>query len=146
MNDRLKEIQSIFKQGLLVFDPIFIRNGFVYYDGDCGQGSGGFFVSGMFRKESREFHLSYRYTLGNIFYRVDNFSLAHETYMKFLGVKDRSRYPSFSHDSIEIFYNLAYDIENFCQDFLFGNGQSFIKFAKQYQQNPDIFKGFNQLP
>jgi len=141
MENREKLVKDIFQKGRGILNPIFERNGFKYFNKSSGNSSGGHFISGEYRKVDREIEFSYRGSLGLVIYRLGDLSLDHETYMTFLGVKDRSKYPGFPKNPIDSFNDLAYDLENFSGDFLKGSGQEFVKFAKQFLKNPEIFKG-----
>jgi len=134
----------IFKKGCSIIIPIMNKNNFILYDGKKGQSSGGFFVSCLFKKFERELRFSYRESLGDVQYKMYDYSLDHVTYMKFLKV--RSKYPDFVNDPLESFNQFAFDLENYCQDFLNGSGKDFMKYALAFRNNKNIFKGFNQLP
>lgn len=65
----------------------------------------------------------------------------HEAYMKFLGKHRDAKYPGFSDDPMDAFLALASDIQNFCQNFVDGDGEEVQKFAVELAENPNKFDG-----
>lgn len=65
--------------------------------------------------------------------------------MKFLGAHNKSLYPGFSNELLDGFRHLKHDLENFCSDFLIGDVRKFKDFAREYNNDPNKFKGFSNL-
>ncbi len=141
MDKRLNEVRDTFQKGCLILEPILKKYGFEYFDTGSGGSCGGPFMSGGYKKEDRKIEFSYRWGLGCVVYKIGDLSLDHDVYMKFLGVHGKSKYPGFGKDLLDAFRDLHYDLENFLGDFLSGSGQDFIKYAKDFQRSPNIFKG-----
>ena len=74
-------------------------------------------------------------------YKIGKYILSHDSYMKLMGVKDESKYPGFSNDPLDAFRDLFHDLKNYGSDFISGSGENFIKYAKQLNDNPNMFKG-----
>jgi hypothetical protein len=110
-----------------------------------GKGSGGRFASGCFVKDDRKLELHFRYSLGMVSYHMGSASLGHETYMRFLRVRDKASYPGFSKEPLSGFRDLARDLKAYCSDFLEGSGHKFKLFVEEYEKNPGIFKGLGAL-
>jgi hypothetical protein len=137
---------EILKQGVEILSPFMESKDFIYRFDGSGRGSGGDFAIGKFTKGDRCLEFSFRYSLGNVFYRIGKYEIEHDTYMKFLGKKDDAKYPGFSDEPLDGFKHLCNDIENFSSDFLSGDGKQFVEFAKELLIDPDKFnKGFSEL-
>lgn len=74
-------------------------------------------------------------------YHVGDASLGHEDYMRLLGVYGRNLYPDFPRHPLDSFRSLASDLENFCSDFVSGEGVQFRALARQFALSPHAFKG-----
>jgi hypothetical protein len=124
-----------------VVKPILEPHGFAFAVESEGQGSGGHFASGSFRTRDRRLELHFRDHLGLVTYHIGDDSLDHETYMRLLKVYGRNLYPGFPENPLDSFKHLASDLQNYCADFLSGDGKQFKLLAGQFRQDPRMFKG-----
>jgi len=117
---------NILLKGVEILDPIMKRHGFEFVLGKAGRGSGGNFATGKYVKGNRILEIHFRHTLGLVTYHIGRDSLRHEIYMRaLLGKNGSNRYPCFSDDPLDGFRALRSDLENYCSDFLEGNGERF---------------------
>lgn len=116
-------------------------HGFVFKLEAHGKGSGGSFASGSYTRANRSVELHFRYSLGLVTYHIDQASLDHEAYMRLLGVHGMNQYPDFPREPLESFRHLAMDIQNYCQDFVSGDGKQFHTLAAALARNQNMFKG-----
>jgi hypothetical protein len=137
--------ECILNQGIQILDPFLNVNGFKFQAFESGKGSGGNFASGKYVKNNKIIELSYRYGLGKVRYCLDELNLYHDDYMKLLGVYGKNHYPGFSETPSQAFTDLLYDLENFCGDFIIGEGKDFIELAIKMENNPELFKGFKSI-
>lgn len=148
-----KEQYENFQQGVLILSKVLSNYGFSFILGEIGKGSGGTFFEGSFLKEDetdtcRALYFGFRYRLGWCSYRIGQAGLSHQDYMRCLDVHKKAKYPGFSTEPLDGFYALADDIENYCSDFLYGNGEQFTVFSKAPKLPPWNFpsqKGFKGL-
>jgi len=77
----------------------------------------------------RAIELHFHNTLGLVRYHYRSSSVAHEHYMKHLGVADRCEYPGYSESPMDGFRHLAHDMQAFGADF-FGSAEKLIIAAK----------------
>jgi hypothetical protein len=127
--------------GVEILRPLFELHGFSFALETVGKGSGGPFASGILRKDDRRVELRFRYYLGLVRYHIKQETLDHETYMRLLGVYGRNQYPDFPQEPVDSFRHLAVDLNSYCADFIFGDGQQFHSLAAAFQQDPLMFKG-----
>jgi hypothetical protein len=117
--------------GVEILSPVLTPHGFAYEPGDRGQGSGGTFASGEFRRDRagdvRRLELHFRRGLGLVVYAINNATLSHVDYMSALGAK--GEYPGFPRDPLDGFRGLAHDLERHAGDFLHGAGDDFTRAA-----------------
>lgn len=104
-------------------------HGFHFVFDNAGESSGGNFASGSFVNGKRRLEFHFRDTLGLITYHIGGKSLSHEEYMRLLGAN--AAYPDFPKEPLDSFRSLASDLENFCADFLSGDGTQFRRFASE---------------
>ena len=123
-SEPIKPLETL-AHGCNVLDPILQAHGFRLVPGPVGVGSGGSFASCSYVRDTRLLELHFRYSLGMVTYHIGEASLDHETLMRMLGVRDKSSFPDFTKEPLDSFRNLARDIENYCSDFLSGNGDQF---------------------
>src|SRR5215470_18759503 len=123
------EPKSQLVAGCEFLDPILVPRGFTFKIERAGLGSGGAFASGSYSRADRRLELHFRYSLGLVTYHIGDASLDHESYMRFLGVRDKCSYPDFPKSPLDSFRSLAIDLERFCFDFLVGDGQEFRRMS-----------------
>jgi len=122
--------KEILQTGCEILNPIMEWHGFTFAEGLSGKGSGGNFASGEYVRDERRLELHFRYSLGLVTYHLLVSSVSHLAYMReLLDDTGGNHYPNFSEDSLDAFRNLAYDLENFADDFLSGSGEILIKAA-----------------
>jgi len=114
------------RAGTEILDPLLLANGFKYYEGRTGRGSGGEFASGKYVKNDRILEIHFRKTLGLVTYHIGSESIRHEVFMRaLLRQEGDNHYPGFASDPMDGFRALRYDLENFASDFLKGTGDQF---------------------
>jgi hypothetical protein len=128
-------------EGAEILSAVLKPHGFEFKLEKEGKGSGGHFATGSFRKHDRVLEFHFRYSLGLVTYHIGDSSIEHETYMRLLGVYGRNRSPDFPEKPLDSFHYLAEDIEKYCSDFVFGDGQKFLRLAAEFRKNPAMFKG-----
>jgi len=122
--------REILRAGCEILNPIMISHGFTFIEGLSGKGSGGNFASGEYVRNERRLELHFRYSLGLVTYHLSASAVSHLSYMReLLGESGGNHYPGFSDEPLDGFRNLAYDLENFADDFLNGNGEVLVKAA-----------------
>lgn len=132
--------------GSKILDPVMNAFGFVFCLNEAGEGSGGHFARGCYRKGNRVLDLHYRWGLGIVTYRIGDEELDHNTYMKLLGVAALSEFMQSKLDrTLDGFHKLVADLERFGADFLNGDGSQFRSLAEQFRKKPDMFSGFKGL-
>jgi len=90
--------------------------------------------------------LHYRWGLGIVLYRIGDTELAHNTYMKLLGVSGQSEFMRSALDkTLNGFTRLKADLERFAGDFLSGDGAQFIELARRFKDDPGMFSGFKAI-
>jgi hypothetical protein len=127
--------------GAELLSTVLQPHGFVFRLEAHDKGSGGFFASGAFSKDNRRLELHFRHSLGMVSYHIGEDSLDHETYMRLLGVYGRNQYPDFPKEPLDSFRHLCADIQEYCEDFISGDGKQFRSLALTLQRNPTMFKG-----
>jgi hypothetical protein len=135
--------EKILIVGTKLLDPILEPRGFRFLLGGSGIGSGGRFASGKYSRENRSLELHFRCSLGLVTYHIQAASMDHETYMRMLGVRERSSYPDFPKDPLDSFRSLASDLELYCEDFLSGTGDQFLRLSTESKHAP---RGLAQIP
>jgi hypothetical protein len=135
---------QILLEGRKLIDPILEKNGFHWENGFSGKSSGGYFDSGKYIKCNRNLELHFRFTLGLITYRIGEICLTHEDYMRHVAEKNKAKYPGFSSEPLDGFRNLAYDLLNYAQDFLHGDGNEF-RAAAYAAKDRNKLSGFQKL-
>jgi len=132
--------------GVAILDPLMADKGFSFTPVAAGTGSGGHFACGSYIKGNRRLELHYRWGLGIVRYHIGEHSLDHAHYMRLLGKYSESQWVRVTMDkTLDGFHRLLYDLRNFCQDFLSGNGEEFLSLADRFAQDPGIFSGPNAL-
>lgn len=120
--------------GLSELEPLLRSCGFACAGIEAGKGSGGYFAAADFVRADRQLHLWYRDSL-NVSYELRGHQLDHATYMReLLGPGGDNRFPSYSEDAQAAFTALHHDLRHFCNDFLNGSGEEFIRCWSQAQQ------------
>lgn len=136
-----EEPKRLLLAGVAILDPVLVPHGFVFSLEATGQGYGGWFASGCYRKGERKLELHFRYSLGLVTYHIGADSLDHETYMRFADVYGQNEYPDFPKEPLDSFNHLANDIRSYCADFVSGGGLQFHSWATDLKKNPNMFKG-----
>lgn len=120
------DVQPLFTSGVKILDEVLLPHGFVFRQGPVGRGSGGEFASGYYFRAQRKLELHLRHSLGLVTYHVGPISMDHASYMRaLLGPAGGNRYPGYSGDPSQEFENLRDDLNEFCADFLTGDGDDF---------------------
>ncbi len=120
------------RAGCKILDAVMMPHGFTFIEGLSAKGSGGHFASGDYVRDERRLGLSFRFSLGLVFYRINTLWATHDFYMKeLLNSKGGNKYPGFSEDPLDGFRHLAYDLENFADDFLSGSGEVLVRAARK---------------
>ncbi|PUB80895.1 MAG: hypothetical protein DBP02_19825 [gamma proteobacterium symbiont of Ctena orbiculata] len=95
--------QNTLNRGVEILKPLMTKHKFKYVELDSGDSSGGQFASGCFRTSDRRFRFSVRYSLGKVFYKIQDREITHADYMraaKALGHTTRdNQYPAASQSS-----------------------------------------------
>jgi hypothetical protein len=122
---------DLLNAGAKILEPVLAPHGFLYAPLDSGQGSGGTFASGEFRRvragDVRRLELHYRRGLGLVVYAINDATLSHVDYMRALGAK--AEYPGFPRDPLDGFRGLADDLARHASDFVHGAGDEFVRAA-----------------
>lgn len=140
-NNRVIELQRILKEQVPIVGSYLKENEFLLSNSQIDKGSGGFFIICRFEKGNRKINIFYRYSLGPVEYSIGENKIDHVSYMKFLQVDEKSKYPGFTDSPEESFKNLLSDIKNYCQDFICGDGDQFQEFSRKLRTDPRIFNG-----
>ncbi|HEV8383673.1 MAG TPA: hypothetical protein VGQ11_02295 [Candidatus Acidoferrales bacterium] len=120
------------RNGCEILNAVLQPQGYVFVEGLSGIGSGGKFASGEYVRNDRRLELHFRFSLGLVTYHIGNLTLTHEAYMHaLLGSNGGNKYPRVSDDPLEAFRDLAYDLKNYCGDFLAGDGDEFARCVKK---------------
>ncbi len=91
---------------------------------------------GRVRAPRAELELHFRSSLGMVAYRLGRLVVAHEPYLRALGVPvGTNQYPGFSDDPLDGFRHLAYDLSHFCADFCSGDA-SVLRVAARTGDGP----------
>jgi len=118
--------------GAALLDPVLAPAGFRFGLRGAGSGSGGDFAWGEFARGDRRLELHVRHSLGLVTFHVGELRLAHEAYLRALGVPaGSSQYPGFSDDPLDGFRHLAHDLQAFCAEFLAGDAAAFRRAAQE---------------
>jgi 1-acyl-sn-glycerol-3-phosphate acyltransferase len=125
--------EKTLRAGARILDPIMNSHGFCFVFQHSGKGSGGNFASGYFVNGERRLEFHFRYTLGLVTYYIGDNSLDHGQYMRLLGA--HAAYPDFPKEPLDSFRSLASDLENYCSDFLAGDGTQFLRFIAEMKDN-----------
>ena len=110
--------------------------GFTFFSRESGKGSGGNFACGEFVNRDLRLELHFRHSLGQVQYHSGSQSVRHEPYMRELGVWSKCRYPGFSTEPLQVFRDLAHDLQ-FADDFLFGNATILANAARKQKIDDD---------
>ncbi len=119
----------LLEEGANLLAPVLAGHGFVFRHVSSGIGSGGDYAEGRMEALPRAIEMHFRNTLGLVRFHYGNHSVAHEHYMKHLGVTDRCEYPGYSESPMSGFQHLAHDLQAFGADF-FGSGEKLIAASK----------------
>jgi hypothetical protein len=125
------EPADLLNAGVEILEPVLAPHGFLYAPLGAGEGSGGPFASGEFRRDRagdvRRLELHFRRGLGLVVYAINDVTLSHVDYMRALGAK--AEYPGFPRDPLDGFRGLAHDLGRHAGDFLHGAGNEFTRAA-----------------
>jgi len=125
------EPETMLLEGSELPKPLFSEHGFAFAPLGSGKGSGGQFACAEFRRGDRTFEFHFRYSLGMVAYRLGFESMSHEEYMySVLGKPGMSHYPGFSSDPLDAFRDLREDLQNYCEEFLTGTDEAFLRRIK----------------
>ena len=121
-------------EGAKILESVLLPMGFQFRFRGEGRASGGDFAWGEFVREDRKLELHFRHSLGLVRYHVGDQSASHEPYMRELGVWEQCRYPGFSENAADSFYDLAHDV-GLAEDFLSGSAVSLRKAATNEERD-----------
>jgi hypothetical protein len=133
--------KQVLLAGVKIVDTVLVPHGFAFVLEKEGESSGGYFASGAYYRGNRKLELHFRWSLGLVTYHIEEAVLDHETYMRLLNVYGQNRYPDFPQNPKDSFKHLALDLQNFCSDFLSGEGEQFKRLAADLHKNSQMFKG-----
>jgi hypothetical protein len=131
--------------GVAILTPAMYRHGFSFASLGGGEGSGGDYAAGEFRKQAgelRRLELHFRQALGLVAYHLGDITISHSDYMRAL--EARNRYPGFSSDPLDGFRHLLDDVERYAHDFLEGSGSEF-KHCAEHAARRAATPGFKRL-
>lgn len=95
-------------------------------------GGGPAYARGQYVRRERRIDLMFHWSLGPVTYQVGELSLAHEPYLRALGIQaGTNAYPGFFDDPLDGFRHLKTDLERFGQDFLVGDAAVFLRAATE---------------
>lgn len=131
------------RAGCAILNPIMTRHGFTFVEGLSGKGSGGNFASGQYVRDTRILELHFRYSLGLVTYHLAESTVSHLSYMReLLGNAGGNKYPGYSEEPLDGFRGLAFDLENFANDFLTGSGEVLVRAS---QKETEYIRAQNKL-
>jgi hypothetical protein len=120
------------QRGASLLGQLLLRHGFVFEILGAGEGSGGTFAFGHFRRGDRRVELHFRYSLGLVRYHLGSRSMSHEDFMYAVqGKLHASKYPGFSGDPMDGFRDLLSDLEAYGTDFLSGTDDCLLRRIEQ---------------
>jgi hypothetical protein len=112
---------AILEQGRAILAPVLAPHGFRYEFAGSGKGSGGDYARGAFVRGDRRLEFGFRFSLGEVLYRLGDRVAAHEDLMRaLLGRPGGAAYPGFSEDPLDGFRHLRLDLERHGAAFLTG--------------------------
>jgi hypothetical protein len=112
--------------------PLLTSHGFRFKFLGAGRCSGGNFAQAEFVNGTRRLELHFRQSLGLVTYFIGDHGVAHEPYMRALGVRHKCKYPGYSVDPLTGFDDLAHDLP-FAHDFWDGSGSILLAVPKYYE-------------
>jgi hypothetical protein len=117
-----------------------VPEGFTFVGTGAGQGSGGEFASGAYRRDDRRLELSFRNSLGLVTYRVGEVMIGHEEYIRAVRALDQidasPAYPGFHQEPAAQFAALREDLQVFGARFLRGSLEQFQELRRWLDGNP----------
>jgi hypothetical protein len=129
--------RALLEAGRPLLEPIMIRHGFAFHAGVGGNGSGGPFAVGEYRRGDRRLAFSCRWALGLVAYWLGDRGISHEDYMRLVVPRGtRSAYPGYGEDPLAGFQQLASDLELYCHDFLAGTDAEFAHWIEFNLSHP----------
>ena len=91
-----------------------------------------------FVRADRQLHLWLRVHSLSVGYELRGHQLDHATYMReLLGPGGDNRFPYYSEDAQAAFSALHHDLTHFCDDFLNGSGEDYMRCWTQAQQDAE---------
>jgi hypothetical protein len=135
---------EVFDQGIELLSPMLRLHGFEFggrhvhqYASIIGRREEA--VRGEFARGDHRLELELWHSLRNVIYRIDDLRLAHEPYMRALGVPPAANaYPGFSNDPLDGFRHLKTDLESYGREFLAGDAEAFRRAAaEEVERQPD---------
>jgi hypothetical protein len=130
---------KIIQMGCEILDPVMNPHGFSVTPGSFGESCGGYFARRDYIRGDRRLDLHFRHSLGLVAYHIGDASVSHDSYLRELtkGVGG-NQYPGFSTDPLDEFRHLAHDLQKFCGDFLFGDGEVLLIAARNQKAKEEI--------
>mgnify|MGYP000960593927 CR=1 FL=1 len=118
-------------KGLEILEPFLKRYGFVFDNFENGKGSGGQFTVATYINRNKKFVIGYRYSVGDLYYQVDDFKVGHTFYIDHLGFADKKQFPDFqSDDKLLAFRHILHDLDFLVDDFFVGSCTKLIEASK----------------
>lgn len=121
--------------GVSLLTPLLRQHDFAFQFESVGEGSEGLYAVGCFVREERRLVLHFGHRLLSVTWHVAHAHLDHESYMRLLGAENH--FSGIASGLEEECAALAYDIENFCSDFLHGDGAEFLRCFAESQSVPE---------
>jgi hypothetical protein len=115
--------KDVLVEGTQFLDAVLQPCGFLFELKGEGGSCGGIYAWGEYLRNDRILELHFRHSLGLVRYHLGPHNVAHEAYMKELGVREQCRYPGFSSNPLDTFHGLVHDLQ-FAGDFLTGDAST----------------------
>ena len=132
------EVAARLAAGLSELELLLRSSGFERGEAEAGKGSGGNYAEADFVRADRQLHLWLRFHSLSVRYDLRGHQLTHATYMReLLGPGGDNRFPSYSENAEAAFSALHYDLTHFCDDFLNGSGEEYMRCWTQTQQDAE---------
>jgi hypothetical protein len=132
--------------GLRLLEPFLTRHGFTLDTYENGQGSGGQFTRATYKKADRKFVISYRYSIGELYYQFEDLAVGHDFYLKQLGHGDKMKFPDFqSEDRLETFRNVLHDFDLIRSDFFEGDCKELKRIEELQKKHIDNLQRQSQI-
>jgi hypothetical protein len=124
----MKEPADILSEGSEILRPLMSKHGFHFSVDGKGNGSGGNFAFGSWRRNDRKLEYHFRYSLGLVEYSLGSEAISHGLLLWALsGERHKARYPGSPEGPLDGFRRLLDDLDQYCTVFLSGTDDELIK-------------------